>query len=119
MSNEQVVGVKSTNANLPPATLAALRRSLEEQREFRSEQLRRYSPDALDQAAEGQVEVHMRLFESARAVLTDVEDALARMDEGRYGVCEVCEKPIPLERLEIVPQARYCVRCQQARESRR
>lgn len=117
--SEKVVGVESRNAGISPATLAALRRALQEQREFRLEQLRQYSPDALNRAAEGQVEVHMRLFESARAVLTDVEDALTRMDEGRYGRCLVCEQPIPVERLEIVPQARYCVRCQQARESRR
>lgn len=46
------------------------------------------------------------------ARIDDVQAALDRMDEGTYGVCEECGQPIPWERLEAVPEARRCVRCQ-------
>lgn len=46
------------------------------------------------------------------------EHALARLDEGSYGLCEGCGAPIPVERLEIFPSATSCVSCQQSRERR-
>ncbi|WP_371800293.1 TraR/DksA family transcriptional regulator [Streptomyces sp. NBC_01707] len=49
-------------------------------------------------------------------VLADVEAALQRIDQGRYGRCQLCTRPIVLDRLRIVPQARHCTRCQQVRE---
>jgi RNA polymerase-binding transcription factor DksA len=52
-------------------------------------------------------------------VLSDVEAALERMDQGRYGLCQVCARPIPLERLTVVPQARYCGRCPRGGEAGR
>ncbi|MFF4758931.1 TraR/DksA family transcriptional regulator [Streptomyces sp. NPDC001292] len=45
--------------------------------------------------------------------LKDIEAAFARLDDGSYGNCEDCAKPIPVERLEILPYARCCVPCQQ------
>lgn len=60
-----------------------------------------------------------RLAASARMVLADVEAALARMDQGRYGSCQLCAHPIALDRLTVVPQARYCGRCQHVREAGR
>lgn len=44
----------------------------------------------------------------------DIVDALARMDEGRYGRCEGCGQEIAYERLEARPTARLCLRCKQA-----
>ena len=41
--------------------------------------------------------------------LTDIDDALRRLDQGTYGICEECGKPIDEARLEAVPWARYCV----------
>jgi DnaK suppressor protein len=42
-----------------------------------------------------------------------VEEALDRVRSGDYGVCLACEQPIPAKRLQAVPWARYCVRCQE------
>lgn len=50
-------------------------------------------------------------------VLADVEAALRRMDEGTYGICPLCRRPVDRERLAIVPQARYCARCQHVKEA--
>jgi RNA polymerase-binding transcription factor DksA len=47
----------------------------------------------------------------ARQAITDIENALGRLDDGTYGTCETCQRPIPFERLEAIPQARYCVAC--------
>lgn len=41
--------------------------------------------------------------------LADVEHALRRLDEGTYGLCEVCGRPIGDERLDAVPAARFCL----------
>ncbi len=46
-----------------------------------------------------------------------VESALERLRDGRYGVCEMCEEEIPVERLQAMPWTLLCVDCQQARES--
>ncbi|EFE65570.1 conserved hypothetical protein [Streptomyces viridosporus ATCC 14672] len=51
--------------------------------------------------------------------LADVEAALTRMDTGTYGICHLCRRPVQRDRLLIVPQARYCARCQQVREAAR
>ncbi|WP_030265595.1 TraR/DksA family transcriptional regulator [Streptomyces violens] len=122
--NNQVIGVD--HAGLCPADLAALRESLQEQRLFRQEQLQRIAGSSAsragrlrEQQARSQVEARIELAASARMVLTDVEAALERMDHGRYGRCHLCTRPIALERLQIVPQARYCSRCQQVKEAGR
>jgi DnaK suppressor protein len=46
------------------------------------------------------------LFESR---VGQVDDALRRLDDGTYGICAACGKPIPAERLELVPETPYCV----------
>lgn len=49
---------------------------------------------------------HQRRFEGK---LAQIDAALARVDAGTYGTCAVCGKPIPAERLEILPETAYCV----------
>jgi DnaK suppressor protein len=46
------------------------------------------------------------------------ELALQRLDEGTYGNCEGCSKPIPVARLEVFPSATTCVACKSTRERR-
>jgi len=47
------------------------------------------------------------MLEDVEGELRDIEEALARLQAGSYGRCEVCGKPIPDERLEANPTARY------------
>ena len=56
------------------------------------------------------------LNQQARSI-HDIRDALARIEEGSYGLCERCDEPIPPKRLEALPWARMCVKCQSAVES--
>lgn len=61
-------------------------------------------------------EKDISIIEQVEAELADVERALRRLDEGTYGVCEACGKPIAEERLEAVPAARLCLADQAERE---
>ncbi|MBX5464141.1 MAG: TraR/DksA C4-type zinc finger protein, partial [Clostridia bacterium] len=49
--------------------------------------------------------------------LEELEAALRRMDEGTYGYCERCGRPIEIGRLEAAPEARLCASCQRAAEA--
>lgn len=51
------------------------------------------------------------LADAATSELRQVDDALARMDAGTYGICANCGRPIPAGRLEVRPFAEYCVSC--------
>ncbi|HUZ56334.1 MAG TPA: TraR/DksA C4-type zinc finger protein [Streptosporangiaceae bacterium] len=51
------------------------------------------------------------LISQARDRLDEIDAALARLDEGSYGVCERCGQPIGDERLAARPAAMTCVRC--------
>ena len=51
------------------------------------------------------------LVRQAEEHLEQVEAALARLDAGTYGVCAVCGRAIPAERLEVRPAATTCVAC--------
>jgi len=51
----------------------------------------------------------LSLIEQIESELHDVEDALRRLDDGSYGRCVICGRPIPDERLEAQPMARYDV----------
>jgi DnaK suppressor protein len=51
------------------------------------------------------------LSDGARGELADIDAALARIREGRYGVCVACGGPMGLQRLRAIPEARYCLGC--------
>ncbi|MFE1442027.1 TraR/DksA family transcriptional regulator [Streptomyces sp. NPDC058739] len=120
--NQQTVG--EGTPHLSAEDLAALRENLHEQLLFRQEQLRRLAAPVGSRAEDGparqtaaRTEIRVKLAASARMVLTDVEAALRRMDDGSYGTCRVCRCPIDRERLMIVPQVRRCTACQQVGEA--
>ena len=52
-------------------------------------------------------------------LLTLVDGALQRIDEGTYGICQRCGKPINSERLEAFPYVAYCIECQTIVERQR
>jgi DnaK suppressor protein len=52
------------------------------------------------------------LVAAARQRVADTTQALHRMEQGTYGVCEACGKNIPVGRLRNLPYARFCVPCQ-------
>ena len=54
-------------------------------------------------------ELDLGVLQSVESELTEVQAALERLDDGTYGICEICGKPIADGRLEAMPAARYCV----------
>lgn len=63
--------------------------------------------DAADQMEE--LATNVPLVEELEKRYKDVASALQNMDKGTYGVCEECEKEIPMDRLQANPAARTCV----------
>jgi RNA polymerase-binding protein DksA len=49
------------------------------------------------------------LEEGARETLAEIDGALQRIEDGTYGICEVCGKPIGAERLSAIPWTRLCI----------
>ena len=68
--------------------------------------------DIYDQASsERDRELGLILNDRERDKLHSIDDALLRMSEGDYGICEECDDEIPLGRLKVLPFTRHCVRC--------
>jgi DnaK suppressor protein len=61
-------------------------------------------------------EINFILSDREREKLQSIEDALGRIEEGSYGICESCESDIAAGRLEAMPFTRLCVSCQAERE---
>jgi DnaK suppressor protein len=61
-------------------------------------------------------EIDLQRVEEDVARLADIDAALQRIAEGRYGICLECSEHIPAERLEVAPYSRYCIACEAQRE---
>jgi DnaK suppressor protein len=111
--------------------LPVLRATLERQLRFRREQLSQLvecgtglelscSGEPSDGYTSGAAlalrEVNALLAEGARRALTDIELALLRMRQGRYGHCRGCGTRIPLAVLEAIPKTTLCLTCQARRD---
>jgi len=72
-----------------------------------------------DAAAETQRQADVTHLARSAVALSDIEAALARMDQGEYGLCIDCEEPIDLRRLQAHPAALRCAKCQQTFETRK
>ncbi len=70
------------------------------------------SGDIYDQASsERDRELGLLLGDREREKLRNIDEALLKIEEGEYGICEECEEEIPLGRLKVMPFAHYCVKC--------
>jgi DnaK suppressor protein len=92
--------------------LTMLHDMLDEQRRFRIDQLTEPAPQP-GTMSQPELEVHEAVLSSAQLALADVEAALDRMRTGKYGWCVHCGRQLPIERLDVVPQAALCRPCQQ------
>ncbi|WP_239094591.1 TraR/DksA family transcriptional regulator [Planotetraspora silvatica] len=55
------------------------------------------------------------LLDQAQSHLADLDTAMERLDDGTYGVCERCGRPVAVERLKVRPAAKTCITCASAR----
>ena len=58
-----------------------------------------------------EIENILGLMDSERKILLEITDALRRIEDGTYGICESRGEQIPAQRLNAIPWARYCVAC--------
>ncbi|OGO07134.1 MAG: hypothetical protein A2Y92_04890 [Chloroflexi bacterium RBG_13_57_8] len=58
-----------------------------------------------------ELEKRLTLENRVRQEMSDIEHALEKFEKGTYGMCENCGQPIDPERLEVLPQAAYCLKC--------
>lgn len=120
--------------SLAPSTLERLRKKLEAERERlvrlmkdieeQQEELRlsetssERSPDP--NTAEGgslafEIEKELSLHQNAQQLIDQADEALQRIADGRYGICDECGSAIPVARLEALPYTKLCVTCSAAR----
>lgn len=91
----------------------ALRRALAGDLSSLSDVQGQSSGDVVDVALDSaQDEISSQLAEVESRELAHIETALERMREGSYGLCEGCNEPIPIIRLQALPYAVCCVNCQ-------
>ena len=60
----------------------------------------------------------LSMLSKEQGSLYEIDEALKRIEDGSYGVCDICEKPIRHDRLEALPFTRYTVECQAELEKR-
>lgn len=95
------------------AALVELRGQGESAQTFQADEQDAYDQHPADQGSElFEREKNMALDRELQASFDEVNAALARMDEGTYGVCARCGKPIPEKRLRARPESLYDVECQ-------
>jgi RNA polymerase-binding transcription factor DksA len=96
------------------ARLGGIREDLvglrDESQQDAMEELSSYDQHQADVATETfDREKDLTILDNIEGELADVEHALQRLDDGTYGTCEACGKPIDDARLEAMPATRFCV----------
>ena len=94
--------------------LKELRGFSREREELRVE----YLADPLDQVRSStDREIAIQRVDQQTHLIQGVQEALTKIEEGTYGLCERCDSPIPRKRLDAIPWAGLCAPCQSERES--
>jgi len=76
-------------------------------------------PDETDLAAsEINQNLIFKLRDRERQLLSKIDEALGRMDDGTFGLCEDCEEPIEPKRLDVRPVSTLCIACKERQEHR-
>lgn len=73
-----------------------------------------YTSDDISREKEGE-EIALSVLGAEEELLTECVAALERIEQGAFGNCEGCGKAISRKRLDAVPYARRCIRCERAR----
>ena len=63
-------------------------------------------------------EFSLSLASNERKIIYEIDDAIKKIEEGTFGVCEMCKSLIAKTRLKAIPYARLCLKCQQNSEKK-
>src|SRR5437588_10756067 len=95
------------------ALLQQARKTLTEEAAFDPDVL----PDAIDLASSEYTQsMVFRLRDREKFLLKKIDDAMARIENGTFGICEICEEEISVKRLEARPVTTMCIRCKEEQE---
>jgi DnaK suppressor protein len=73
--------------------------------------------DEMDLAASEYLQsFQFRLRGRERTFINKIDKALAKIESGEFGVCEECEEPIHVKRLEARPETNLCIKCKEEQE---
>ena len=98
---EQLIQLREELLNL-------VQKTTENEKEYPSSEV----GDSIDQAADSSArELLFEINHGERQRLEDIESALKKIEEGRFGVCENCGYIITKKRLKAVPYAHFCIKC--------
>ncbi|MFA4992070.1 MAG: TraR/DksA family transcriptional regulator [Candidatus Omnitrophota bacterium] len=61
-------------------------------------------------------ELNLNIAGEEQEIIYDIDEALKRIEEGKFGKCLSCGKKIPSKRLNALPYAKYCIQCQSKEE---
>ncbi len=100
------------------ATLNSMRDNYEaDQNKFSPSELSNYDNHPAEMASElYQTEMNSALRVHEQSIMSDIKEALKRIDDGTYGICRDCGEEISAERLSVKPEARFCIRCEKEAE---
>jgi DnaK suppressor protein len=117
LSSEKLTEVKSRLLDRKPRLWKEVQQQLKSNIGDGYQEMLATARDEEDQAAMSLfAETHLSLLGPKRQELEAIEAALHRLDNGSYGLCEVCDLPIEPRRLEIMPETPLCRNCQSHRE---
>lgn len=95
------------------ALVKAAQESLQEDMKLDTNDL----PDEMDLAASEYLQSFtFRLRGRERFFLDKIDQALKRIEDGSFGICDTCEEPISVKRLEARPETTLCIRCKEDQE---
>jgi DnaK suppressor protein len=115
LSQKDLKRFKKTLEDSRKALLESARKTMEEESNFDTDDL----PDEIDQASSEYAQsMVFRLRDREKFLLKKIDRALARIEDGTFGVCERCEEPISLKRLEARPVTTLCIRCKEEQEKK-
>lgn len=115
MANERLEDVRKRLLTLREDLLAEVRRKNSEAAELRDEGV----PDVADSGLTDNLSEFLHLLsDSKREEILKIDEAIERLDKGRYGLCLECGEEIDRERLELRPFTRYCIDCKIELEQR-
>ena len=90
---------------------------LEDFKEVVDEPLSYEGGDEIDRAdAEAGRIVRLKNLDKHRKLLKKIEYSLQKIEYGTYGICEICQEPIPFKRLKARPVANLCIECKEEQE---
>ena len=74
-------------------------------------------PDPVDRAmTEANTSIELRTRDRERKLISKIEKAIKKTEDGTYGVCEVCDDEITEERLLVRPETTLCINCNEEQE---